>query len=149
MYKALALYDLEGNFLAYTIGKEDEYVLKLHTTNMWSQGDSDDLTAQIDRLNDQGDVLAYWPDVRDTEVQALLDNPAWEPVDKIPTEIPDNDKSVFFYSEQPREEDGFPGAVDEDLSVIVYKTVLVPSPADTLRRVKKACEVVARKRANA
>lgn len=149
MYIALALHDLDGDFIAFTIGKVDENVLVLHTTNMWTEEDSADLTEQIDRLNDQTSVLAYYPDARDPEVQALLDDPTWQPVDRIPTEVPDNDKSVFIYTDPPREEDGFPGSIDEDNSIIIMKTVMIPSPADTLRRVKDACEIVARKRANA
>lgn len=154
MHFPLALYDLEGNFLAYTIGKvvkndNDEDVLSLQTLKMWTQEESDDFTEQIDRLNDQGNVLAYWPDVRDPEVQAILADETWEPVDRIPTEVPDNEKSVFIYHEPPREEDGFPGSVDEENSIIVMKTIMVPSPADTLNRVKKACELVARRRAQA
>ena len=147
LFTPLAVYDMDGNFYAYTIGKVDDGVLKLHTTNLWHQDNSDDLMEQVERLNDQGSVLAYWPDARDPEVQALLDDETWMPVDRIPVEVPDNEKSVFVYTEQPREEDGFPGSVDEELSVIVMKTVMAPSPADTMRRVKAACETVARRRA--
>lgn len=147
MYQALALYDLDSNFIGYTIGKTTEGVLKLHTTNVWAFEDSDDLTGQLARLNDQTDVKAYWPDVRDPEVQAYLDDSHWEPVQLIPVEIPDDERSIYIYREEPRPEDGFPGVPDMDLSEIVMKTAMVPSPADNMRRVKKACEIVARQRA--
>lgn len=150
MHTPLALYDLEGEFLGWVIGKRAENGnWTLHNDRVWTEADQDDFSEQIARLNDQGNVLAYWPDARDPEVQALLADESWEPVDRIPTEVPDNEKSVFIYREPPREEDGFPGSVDEENSIIVMKTVMVPSPADTLARVKKACELIARKRANA
>lgn len=148
MYVPLALYDLDGNFLAYTIAKTDAQgtLLKLHTTNIWALEDSGDLTGQIERLNDQGDILAYWPDVRDPDVQALLNDPNWEPTQLFPIEVPDESKCVYVYHEPPREEDGFPGAIDEDNSIIVMKTVMAPSSSATMNRVKNACETVARMR---
>lgn len=148
MYAPLALYDLDGHFLAYTIAKTDSdgTLLKLHTTNIWAQEDSGDLTAQLERLNDQGDILAFWPDVRDPEVQALLNDPTWEPAQLFPIEVPDENLCVYFYHDPPREEDGFPGTIDEENSIIVMKTVMAPSSAATMNRVKLACETIARRR---
>ena len=148
MYAPLALYDLNGNFLAYTIAKTDSdgALLKLHTTNIWAQEDSADLTDQLGRLNDQSDILAYWPDVRDPDVQALLDNPTWEPVQLFPLQVQDESICVYLYREPPREEDGFPGLIDEENSIIVMKTVMAPSSAATMNRVKLACETIARQR---
>lgn len=148
MYQALAVYDLDSEFIGYTIAKNTGGVIKLHTTNVWAYDDSDDLTAQLQRLNDQTDVKMFWPDVRDPEVQAILDEPTFEPVQKIPVEVPDDERSVYIYKEEPREEDGFPGVPDLALSTVVMKTVMVPSPADNMRRVKSACEIVARHRAS-
>lgn len=147
-FTALAVYDLEGNFLGWTIGHFEKNVYKLHTTNLWQENEGDDLKDQLLRLNDQVDIKAFWPDVREPEVQALLNDPNWAPVQKVPVEVPDNEKSLFVYLEEPREEDGFPGRIDEENSVIVYTEIMVPSPADNLRRVKQACEIVARERAS-
>lgn len=151
MYFPLALYDLDGDFIAFTIGKAgpDGTLLKLHTTNVWAQEDGVDLSQQIDRLNDQNDIRAFWPTVRDPQVQALLADPSFEPLQLYPTEVPDETKCVYVYHEPPREEDGFPGTIDEDNSVIIMKTVMVPSPAASLNRAKMACEVVARQRMEA
>lgn len=148
MYFPLALYDLDGNFLAFTIGKAgpDGTFLKLHTTNVWAQEDGVDLSQQIERLNDQNNILPFWPQVRDPEVQALLDDPEFEPVQLSSLEIPDETKCVYVYLEPPREEDGFPGAIDENNSIIVMKTIMAPSSAATLKRAKAACEVIARQR---
>ena len=143
-FSAVQVHDLEGKFLGFAILKEGTD--RLHSTNVWAEADADDLRAQLDRLNDQRAVLAFWPDVRDPEVQELVGNPDWEPLALSPVEIVDEEKSVYVWIEEPSEENPF-GRADPDLSVVVHKTVMAPAPTDVQQRVKKACEIVARKRA--
>lgn len=146
-FKTVVVYDLDGEFLGYSIFADG--AKKLHTANLWSESTDDvvDLQAQLARLRDQGDVLAFWPNVRDPEVQALLNDPTFESLALSPVEVVDDERSVFVWIEEPSDENPF-GKMDRDASTIVHKTQMAPSPVDVQARVKKACEIVARRRAN-
>lgn len=147
-FEAVQVHDLDGKFLGYAIKKEGAVLL--HSLNIWTESPEEiqDLQEQLSRLNDQRAVLAFWPDVRDPEVQELLDDKSWEPLPLSPQQIVDEDKSIFAWIEPPSEENPY-GRMDEENSIIVHKTVMVPAPTDVQQRVKKACELVARRRAAA
>lgn len=146
-FQTVYVYDADGTFLGLSIYKPGAQ--KLHTANLWQNTPEDtaDLARQLERLNDDVDVRAFWPDVRDPEVQALLDDPEFEKLKLSPVEVVDEDKSVFVWIEEPSDENPY-GKADPELSVIVYKNEMAPAPVDVQARVKKACEVVARRRAN-
>lgn len=144
-YQAVSVYSLEGEFLGYTIKQVG--VDKLLNNNLWAEADVPDLKAQLQRLNEQGDIRQFWPNVRDPEVQALINDDNWEPLEKSPVQVTDEENSVFVWIEEPSDES--PGIMDTENSIIVTKTVLAPAPAHVSARIKKACEVVARRRAGA
>jgi hypothetical protein len=148
-YSAVSIYDLDGNFLGYSIKQTG--VDKLLNNNLWSERpeDVEDLKAQLARLNDAVDIRAYWPDVRDPEVQELVNNPDWEPLVLSPVEVMDEENSIQIWEQEPNLETGEPGILDRDASIIVFKNVMAPAPAHVQARIKKACEIVARRRANA
>src|SRR4051812_13297870 len=143
-YEAVSVYNLDGDFLGYSI--KNQAVDKLHNNNLWAESDVDDLKAQLVRLNDETAILAYWPDIRDPEVEALLNDPNFEPLTLSAVEVVDEDNSVFVWITEPTDEDPF-GEMDRDASVLVYKNIMAPAPVDVHRRNKKAQEIVARKRA--
>lgn len=146
-FQTVYVYDADGVFLGLSIYKSGAQ--KLHTANLWQNNPEDtaDLARQLERLNDDVDVRAFWPDVRDEDVQALLNDPEFEKLKLSPVEVVDEDKSVFVWIEEPSDENPY-GKADPELSVIVYKNEMAPAPVDVQARVKKACEVVARRRAN-
>ncbi len=138
------VYDGDGQFLGFSIYKKGAQ--KLHTANLWQEEDLEDLKQQLARLVDDLDVRAYWPDVRDPEVVALLDDSTWEPLELHPIEVDDEENSVIVWKIEPSEE--YPhGIIDRTLSVIATKIVMAPAPVEVQARVKKACEIVARARA--
>jgi hypothetical protein len=145
-FKTVFVYDSESNFLGFSILKEGAQ--KLHTANLWQDTPEEvkDLKLQLDRLNDDYDVRNYWPDVREPEVQALLNDPTFEPLKLHPVEVVDDEKSVYVWIEEPNDENPY-GKADPELSVIVYKNEYAPAPVEVQARVKKACEIVARNRA--
>jgi hypothetical protein len=147
-YEAVGVYNLDGEFLGYSV--KNQAVDKLHNNNLWTESPEDvaDLKAQLARLNDQTAVLAYWPDVRDPEVQALLDDANFEPLTLSPVEVVDEENSIHVWLEEPSDENPY-GRIDQDASTIVYKDVMAPAPTDVARRWKKAQEIVARRRADA
>ena len=146
-YVPVSVYNLDGDFLGYSI--KDDGANNLHSANLWTESPEDvaDLQSQLTRLNDSSAILAFWPDVRDSEVQALLDNPDFEPLVLSPVEVVDEDASTFVWIEEPSDENPF-GQMDREASDIVQKIVQAPSAVDVQRRVKTACERVARQRAN-
>lgn len=144
-YQAVTVYDLDGNFLGYAIKQVG--VDKLHNNNLWAEKDTPDLKEQLQRLNQAGDIRQFWPNVRDPEVQALINDENWEPLEKSPVEVTDEDNSVFIWIEEPTDES--PGIMDTENSIIATKIVYAPAPAHASARIKKACEVVARRRAGA
>jgi hypothetical protein len=148
-FEPVAVYNLDGVFVGYGIRNADEGVMKLHSTNLWgeTQEDKIDLNEQLGRLNANVDIRAFWPQVQDPDVQAILNEPTFEPLKTSPVEVVDEDNSVFIWHEEPNHEAGTPGIMDQDNSIIIYKTVQTPAPTDVKRRIMKASEIVARARA--
>lgn len=148
-FEAVAIYNLDGQFLGYGIRNTDEGVTKLHSANLWrdTEADKADLREQLGRLNANVDIRAYWPQVQDPDVQSLLNDPTFEPLKLSPIEVVDEDASVFIWHQEPDHQTGDPGIMDQDNSVIIYKTVQAPAPVEVKRRIMKASEIVARARA--
>jgi hypothetical protein len=96
---------------------------------------------------DNTDVRAFWPQVQDPAVQALLDDENFETLTLHPVEVMDEKNSIIVWEVEPSDENPH-GRMDRNLSVIVNKTTMAPAPAEVKRRVMKACEIVARQRAN-
>lgn len=146
-YEAVSVYDLDGEFLGYAV--KSSGVDKLHNNNLWTESPEDiiDLKDQLARLNDATSIRDFWPDVRDPEVTALTDDPEWEPLTYSAVEVEDLENSVLIWEEEPDDEAGTPGILDRDASIIATKFVDAPAPAHVQARIKKACEIVARRRA--
>jgi hypothetical protein len=144
MFEQVYVYAGDGSFIGSTIKRQD--AKKLNTMNLWTEDEDEDLRAQLQRLNDSIAIQAHWPSLNDPEVLDLLNNPAWEPVPLAPVEMVDEDNSTFVWIRRPNMEAGDIGELDEDSSVILLKTVMMPPPALVQARMRKAQEVVARKR---
>ena len=152
-FKPVAVYDFDGNFLGYAVKRDG--VDKLHSMNLWND---QDIQAQLERLNADVDLRQHWPHPKDPEVLALLDDETFEPIAYKDVQVVDDEQSRYVYKQIPRT--GIERAqlgsglvdsdeIDEEASTIVYKTVMVPErPTDVMWRIKKACEQVARERAN-
>lgn len=140
-YEQALVYDAEGNFRGYTVLHNiGEGQAKLQTQNLWTEEETAQFTEQLDRLNGQVATLAHWPRRDDPEVLALLQDPNWEPPELEPSEEVDEDQSYIV-----RKEDD---SIDYAASVIIPKTVMVPSRVGVQARVRKALETVAERRAN-
>jgi hypothetical protein len=160
-FEPLALYTLQGQFIGYTI--KDPAVSKLQTTNIYVEGEEAKLNARIAELNENGDLAAVWPHPQDPEVRQLLSDREFCPINYVDREVVDDDNSFYVWKQEPETDEhgnyvidimtGQPKMVqgselDEQASVIRYKIASVPEkPTDEMFRIKKACEVVARKRA--
>jgi hypothetical protein len=61
-FQTVYVYDADGTFLGLSIYKPGAQ--KLHTANLWQNTPEDtaDLARQLERLNDDVDVRAFWPD---------------------------------------------------------------------------------------
>jgi hypothetical protein len=148
-FEAVAIYNLDGQFLGYGIRNTDEGVTKLHSANLWRDTEEDkiDLREQLGRLNANVDIRAFWPQVQDPDVQSILSDPTFEPLKLSPVEVVDEDASVFIWHQEPDPMTGDPGIMDRENSIIINKTVQAPAPVEVKQRIMKACEIVARARA--
>ena len=146
-YRPVAVYALDGIFLGYSI-KEDG-AKRLQTMNLWDDIDIEtkDISEQIAKLNSVADINAYWPDVRDPEVQTILNDPTFEPPELIDQEVIDEKASDLVFG--PEDPLTLVKPLLDEESHIVYTTIKTPSPAGTQFRIRQACEIVARARAEA
>jgi hypothetical protein len=144
MYRHVAVFELDGTFIGYAV-KEDDHN-KLQSAHLYAEEEGEDLAKRIAALNESQTVTAAWPDARDPDVQALVDDPTFEPIEYIDEEVVDEDNSYLKYLKDADGEDTF--EIDREASVVKYKVASVPArPSDVMARTKKACETIARKRA--
>lgn len=144
MYSHVAVFELDGAFLGYAIKEDNNRTLQ--STHLYAEDEGDDLTKRLNELNNSQAILNVWPDARDPEVQDLVNDPTFEPIEMIEDEVLDEDNSYIVYKKDQEGEDTF--EIDHNASVLRYKTAKIPArPSDVMARTKKACEVVARRRA--
>lgn len=146
LYQPVLVYDQEGNFIGHAI--KSTSALKLQSTNIYLEGEQEDLNAQLARLNESVSLKAVWPNPRDPEVIALLDDPKFMPIEYVEEDVVDDENSYYVYDKEPDPETGELGVINREASVIAYKTMMVPArPSDAMERQKGACEAVAKRRA--
>lgn len=144
MFRHVAVFELEGNFLGYAI--QEASALKLQSTNLYSEDEGEELANRLRELNESQAVISVWPDARDPEVQALVNDPEFEPIEYVDDEVVDDENSYIVYLKDAAGEDTL--EIDPEASVIKYRTTKVPKYTSAFfERTKKACEVVARRRA--
>jgi hypothetical protein len=93
MLEAVALYTLTGGFVGYTI--RDPAKPKLQTTNIYGEQEQEQLAKRLAELNDSVQVQGAWPDPRDPEVEALLHDPNFEPIEYEEQRVIDEEKSFL------------------------------------------------------
>lgn len=143
-YRHVAVFELDGTFVGYSIIGDGAH--KLQSTHLYSEDEGQDLEDRLRELNDSNAVLAAWPDARDPEVQALVADPTFEPIEMVKQDVVDEDNSYIVLLKDAEGEDTM--EIDEGASVIRYKETMIPArPSDFFARTKRACEVVAKRRA--
>jgi hypothetical protein len=159
-YSPVLVYTTDGTFVGYSIiGSE----FKLQTTNLYSDQEQPQLQEQLERLNTNHDLRQTWPHPQDPEVQEIVNNPEWMPIEYIDAEMVDDEHSYYVWKQEPLMDENMQyvtnpvdGTIvmvqgtelDETASVIRYKWGKVPkNPSDQMLRLKAACEAVARRRA--
>ena len=143
-YRHVAVFELDGTFIGYAV--REESANKLQSTHLYSEEEGEGLAKRIAALNDSQTVTQAWPDARDPDVLALVNDPSFEPIEYADEEVVDADNSYLVYLKDADGEDTF--EIDKEASVVKYKIAKVPvRPSDVMARTKKACEVVARRRA--
>lgn len=145
MYSHVAVFTLDGEFLGYTVKEDNNRTLQ--STHLYAEDEGEDLAKRIAELNESQNVLAAWPDARDPDVQQLVDDPTFEPIEMTDEEVVDEESSYIIYLKNAEGEDIF--EIDQEASVLQYKIAQVPlRPSDVMKRTKQACEVVARRRSS-
>lgn len=144
MYRHVAVFELDGTFVGYAVKEVNNRTLQ--STHLYSEEEGEDLAKRIAELNESQTVLAAWPDARDPDVQTLVNDPAFEPIEMTDEEVIDEENSYIVYLKDADGEDTF--EIDQEASVLKKRIAKVPvRPSDAMARTKKACEVVARRRA--
>lgn len=154
-YEWVAVYAKSGEFLGYAV--KETSAKKLQSTNLWFDGEEDKLEENLNRLNNQIDINAHWPDPRDPDVLLLLSDPEFMPIEYEDQEVVDDEHSTYVWlMEAETDLYGNPTGemvegplLDHDRSDLHYKVVSVAkNPSDVVYRTRAACEQVARSRAN-
>jgi len=145
MYRNVAVFTLEGELVGFAI-KEDG-AEKLQSTHLYPEDAGEDLAKRLDELNNDADLQSVWPDAKDPEVQVLVNDPNFEPVEMVLDDVVDMENSYLVPMVNMHGEE-IPGVWDDNASVVVMKKAQVPKdPSAYFARTKKACEIVARRRA--
>lgn len=143
-YDLLYVYNGDGENVGYVINK-------VGTEKIWGSNilNGEEVAEQLALLNSDEAIRANWPSLNDPDVQALINDVHWEPIEMQWAFIVDEANSHYVYVDHEFDpETGEPGTVDEEASVIAYKDQLIPvNPSDLTLRNKNAMEAVARRRA--
>lgn len=137
---AAQIYDPRDNsFVGWVILRDDSPTFV--TSQYYREGEQEELQAQLARLQDEALVLHYWPRPDDPEVQTLLADETFEPVEmewqQVPVKGPDGKPVVI--------QEGPPDRPWEE----IYQTapqLVAKSPVEVAARIKTASELVARAR---
>lgn len=137
MYESCYVYDLSGNQLGWIIRASG--TLGIKGSNIYDN--IQEVEEQLELLNNDVKAKAHWPQLNDPDVQALIKDPQWEPLELEEVDTIDNERSNFVYDEY--------GGIDWEKSTIVYTKVMAGNPEEVWARTKKAMESVAKERADA
>src|ERR1044072_4802472 len=99
-YEAVQIHDLEGKFVGYTIKKTG--LPKLQSSNIWVEGEEDDLREQLGRLLADVDIKQSWPSAKDPEVVALLNDLEFHPIEFEQVDVVDDEASTYIEKINPR-----------------------------------------------
>ena len=146
-FEAVGIYTLEGDFWAYGIKGPN----KLQSPNVYFAGEEGQLNDRLNELNAGQDIRSTWPHPQDPDVQELLNDPNFHPIEYTETKVLDKENSYLVYFDEMYTEDGKyderSGDIDESRSVLRYKKAKIPTrPSDMKLRLQDAMEAVARNR---
>lgn len=142
------IYDTDGSFVGATIVKElPTGDLTLQSAQLWSDEELDKIDANIASLNRSEKLSTFWPRRDDPDVQTLISDPEWEPIEMEPQAVPDPENSTYVYRRDPHTGDET-SMLDLEASSFSYKQEMMPKD-DTApsMRIRKAQEIVAERRA--
>jgi hypothetical protein len=120
-YSIAKILTLDDEPLGWVVVKDG--TTKLEDTNIWLADEG--IEDHVAKLNDQALLAQFWPDARDPDVLELVTDENWEPLVYEETELIDE-------------------ATDQVASMQALK-----DPSQPIQRFRKACEIVARRRASA
>jgi len=98
-YNPVAVYAMDGSFLGY--GIKNDSAPKLQSPNLYTEAEQDKLALQLGRLNENLDLSAVWPDARDPDVQRVLADSSFMPLEMIEDEVVDDENSYYVYEQEP------------------------------------------------
>lgn len=161
-YELIAV-DLQGE-IGYIVRKSGLY--KLEGTNIYRADEFDEAEAHVEDMNDRAALRAYWPMPSDPDVEALLMDPAFDPVEYDEVDVIDIENSEIVHDAKPGarigtdpvsgdpifgpreikyDDTGLP-SINWMASSVVYKKEWQPKRTQNKSRIEVASERVARAR---
>lgn len=156
----------EGHLIGFVIKRAN--LPKLEGTNIYAPDEYEEAKEQVRYLNEATALRQFWPMPNEPEVEELLNDPGFEPVEYDMVEVPDLDNSELTYDMKPgpqiatdptgnpvfgedevKYDDVGKPSINYSASTIFYKKVKAPRQTDVRGRIDRACEIVARNRMEA
>lgn len=159
------------------VGKADEligYVIhkvglpKLDSTNIYTPAEKDEAVEDLMDLNERAKLRAFWPMPTDPEVQSLISDPDFDPIEYDEVDVPDIENSDIVYDTKPgpqittdpagnpifgpdeiKYDDVGKPIINWMASAIIYKKARQPRRTQGKGRIEVASERVARSRMQA
>lgn len=148
-YEVIKVYDIDDTPIGYAVRKGDTF--KLEGSNIWT--DYDELTEYVANLNKAVELQKVWPDANDPEVQELILDDSFEPLEYIDHETVDQEKLYELVMQgkirvSSHDHDVEEKAVDPRDVHLVPKTIEpgLKNPSQPMERYRRACEIVAHRR---
>lgn len=152
-YVICKVLDLSEVELGYVVLKEGTE--KLADTNLWTEEQSDELREHVADLNRRIELKNHWPESRDPELLALIDDPDFEPLVYGEIEVVDEEETQRLVDTgviTPVKDytTGSYVVADSDQHLIpMRKERTLIDPSQPMERYRKAAEAIATKRAQA
>src|SRR5665213_3004370 len=104
-FETVAIYMMSGDFVGFGIlnpaeRADSDGVVKLQSANVYVEGQEDKLNKQLELLNQNVDLRAFWPNPKDPEVLALLEDRSFIPIEYEQREMVDDDNSHYVWKQE-------------------------------------------------
>src|SRR5665213_4322537 len=96
---------MQGTFIGYGIRNpaeraDSDGVVKLQSANVYVEGQEAKLNEQLELLNQNADLRAFWPNPKDPEVLALLEDRSFMPIEYEERQVVDDENSHYVWKQE-------------------------------------------------
>lgn len=142
-YELAVVATQNGLVIGYAIKKTG--LPKFESVNIYQPDEVGEARDDIRDLNKRAALREFWPTPDDLEVQALINDPDFCPVEYDEVDTIDMENSTLVYDEVPSLETGGP-SINWPASEVVYKKEFQPKRTQEKSRIELASQHVAHAR---